>query len=222
MINLIPLEEIKERLAPAYEIVKNELEKIQSGVSKSTKVDYGRYCQIVLSKLRLILGNQERNATMRRDIAEQYYFNEENGLEHIQERYQLIIELQDDIVTNTCIPFIYDRFTILKLLQITADTYNTFISDCENGINAYNEDIANLFLDIETMILNDRNTGAENGTKNAKAVDIVNRYKKKNGGFGVQFEESTNADEKKPIMITVEEAQRKINEYGFTNLLNNK
>lgn len=216
---MLTLEEIKYGLDEIIEKIEKEKELILFSGSKNPKIDYGKYLQLLLSKLRLVLGNQEKNATMRVDVAEKYYWNEEDGLEHIQERYQLILELQDYIVCETCLPFIYDRYTIFKLLQISSNTYNMFIDDCQNGVNARNEDIANVFLDIETMLLNDRNASAENGTKNAKAIDTINRYKKHNGGFGVVSEKDDKSIGKGIIIVTPEETQRKINAYGFSNLL---
>lgn len=213
------LEEIKIQLDDTLKKVKNEIEELK--YSSKGKANEGKFVQIILSKLRKILGNPIENPIMKYADAELYYFNSEVALENMQEKYMLIIDLQDYIVEQANVAFIYDRYTIIKLLQITLNNYNEFISEIQNGINARNEDIGNLFLDIETMLLNDRNVSAENNTTNAKAIANTNRYKKENGGFGVVYESEKNA---KPTTINVisisqEETDKKLQSY-FPNLLN--
>ena len=213
------LDEIKSELELYLEQIKDELE-ILLHMPKSQRINKGEYVVRILAKLKTIIGNPKKNPTMNFGEAEKYYVYGENALEHIQERYILILELQEYIISKTTVPFIYDKFTILKLLQLSSTDYGIFMADALDYWKTTEqlEEIANVFLDIDTMLLNDRMIGAENGTHNAKAIDTGNRYKKSNGGYGVKFEEdsSTNSSTKKYIDVSPEEAQRKLaNQFGF-------
>lgn len=209
------LDEIKEKLQPTLKSINDELYRLQC-MDKPPKINEGKFSQQIMSRLKTILGNPIVNPIMRYDEAENYYFNSENSLQNIQEKYILILELQDYIISNSSIAFIYDRYIILKILQITLMTYNDFIDDCRTGVNLRNEDIANIFLDIETMLIADRNYSAETNTRNAKAIDNSNRYKRENGGYGVEYQKEEKEQKNVVINITNEEVQKKLhNQFGI-------
>lgn len=212
------LDEIKSKLEPFLKEIAKEKYNLLL-LDKPPKNIQGELAIRILSKLKTIIANPILNPIMKYDEAEKYYFNSNNSLNNIQDKYITIIELQDYIINKTGITFIYDKFIITKLLQINQDIYNKFIEDCRNGTNSYNEDVANLFIDIETMMLNDRNASAENNVRNAKAVDTTNRYSNKYGGYGV----TSVLKEQEPkgdviINITPEEAQKRLHAFGITQL----
>lgn len=214
------LEQIKDELELYLQNIKDEITTLLR-LPKAPKINKGEYVLRVLSKLKTIVGNPIKNPIMTYGEAENYYVYGDNALENLQQRYILILELQDYITSTTTLPFIYDKFTILKLLQLNNKDYNSFINDAEYSWKTAGnlEHIANIFLDIDAMLLNDRMLGAENGTHNAKAIDIGNRYKRGTGGFGVKFEESesnNSGNSKSYIDVTPEEAQKKLaNQFGF-------
>ena len=219
------LEIIKEKLEQVIEQVKWEVDRmVELSEGKNVKIPEGRYTQVISTRLKAILGNPIENPIMRYEEAEKYYYNSENGLANLQAKYCDILELQDYIVKKTTLPFVYDKYLILKILQITLNTYNLFVEDSYSSTSASDEDIRNLFADIDTMLLSDRNLSAENGTKNAKAVDTINKYKKTNGGFGIMpTNEKNNGGIREVIVITNEEAQKKLhNNFGFSKLLEEK
>ena len=207
------LEYIKKELETSLKYVESEIYRLQS-MDKPPKINENKYLQRIYSKLRVILGNPIENPIMKIDEAEQYYFNIFDGLQHIQEKYILILELQEYIVEKTDLPFVYDRYLIQRILQVTQTTYNIFIEECLNGINARDEDIANIFEDIETMIISDRNNSAELGTRNAKAVDNVNKYKRASGGFGILSEKENKNNEQIVVNMSVEEVNKKLNTFA--------
>ena len=218
----LDLDEIKEKLEPTLKGIEDELYRLMC-MDKPPKINEGKYAQQIMSKLKTILGNPIENPIMKYGEAENYYFNDENSLKHIQEKYILILELQDYIISKSNISFIYDRYIILKILQLTLNTYNSFIDDCQSGINARNEDIANIFLDIETMLIADRNYSAETNTRNAKAIDNTNRYKRENGGYGIEYQKEENKTENVVFNITNEEVQKKLhNQFGIGAIENKK
>lgn len=221
---ILTIKDIKGKLVDCIAKINAEIQGLIK-LNPKIKINDGKYIQIILSNLRYILGDLETNPIFKNSEAEDYYFGE-NGFKNIQKKYNDILELQNFIVMESGLPFVYDKFTILKLLQLTMFTYNDFLEDIQTGINARNEDVGNVFLDIELMLINDRNMSAENGTKNAKAVDTVNRYKKESGGFGVRVEKGGIEDnEKKKGYLDIfneEEAQRKLSAFGFTKLLEEK
>ena len=193
-------------------------------LTKKPIKNYGRYVQMVLSKLKLILGDLDKYPIMSYDIAMKYYFDEGIGFVNLKQKYDLILKLQDHIVMATRIPFIYDRYTIIKILQITLSSYNRIVNDCMNGaIIQNNEDVANLFCDIETMILNDRNSSAENNNANARAIDNVNKYKKESGGFGVEVQGQGKDTKVTNIIVTNEEVEKKLTtRFNFVEQANKK
>lgn len=188
-------------------------------VTKKPIKNYGRYVQVVVAKLKLILGDLDKYPIMNYDNAIIYYFNKENGYTNIKKKYELILKLQDHIVSTTRIPFIYDRYTIIKILQVTLGTYNRIVNDCLNGaIIQDNENVANVFCDIETMILNDRNSSAENNNTNARAIDNVNKYKKENGGYGVEVQGQGKEQKVTNFIISNEEVEKKLlTRFNFVN-----
>lgn len=215
------LDEIKEKLEPTLKGIEDELYRLMC-MDKPPKINEGKYAQQVMSKLKTILGNPIDNPIMKYDEAENYYFNDENALSNIQQKYIMIIELQDYIISNSGISFIYDRYIILKILQLTLNTYNSFIDDCQSGINSRNEDVANIFLDIETMLISDRNYSAETNTRNAKAIDNANRYRRENGGYGVEFQREETKEKNVVINVTNEEVQKKLHNFGIGAIENKK
>lgn len=215
------LKEIKKRLAPSLKkinefVERNSLEKLYNRNPSAT------YVQLIATKLKTILGNPIDNPIMTSDVAHRYYYGE-NGLINTQMKYCDILDLQNHIVEKTGLPFIYDKFLILKMLQITLATYNEFIDIAthENTIN--DEDIRNIFADIDTLLLSERNSSAENGLKNANAIDRFNRYQKSDGGYGIVGSEKVDNNQKNIIVITDEIAQKKLhNNFGFSKILENR
>lgn len=219
-LNLMTFENLKKELE---DYLINIRESISSEMIVTKKVNVGKFIQQVSSKLRTILCDLEKYPILKMEQAIGYYFDESRGYQRITEKYELIIKLQDYISTTAEIPFYYDRYTILKILQITLLTYNKIIEDCTNGVLEYDENVASVFLDLETMLLNDRNASAENNNANAKAIDNVNRYSKKSGGYGVRYESEDKQQNKKIIVVTNEETMKKLEtRYDFVNLANKK
>lgn len=218
------LAQIKLLLIPTFKLIVDEIEnEAMLNKKQNKKFVIGRSNQIILSKLRLILGNPIDNPIMKYAEAEDYYFHCDNALENMQKKYMDILDLQNFITESTMTPFIYDKFTILKILQITLHTYNEFLDDIENNINARNEDVGNLFLDIEAMLINDRNASAENGLKNAGAIENNNKNKRKYGGYGVTNElPKTETQGNNILVVTPEQAEQKLRAFGFSNLLDQK
>lgn len=210
-----------------FEEVKVELEptliKLQRKAYKASAKNLNEDSKLTLvvsTALKRILADPVKNPIMKINEAETYYFNPIDGLQHIQEKYMLIINLQSYITEKLYIPYIYDKYTILKIMQVTLTTYNEFISQCSTGVNARNEDIANLFVDIETMLFAERNSSAENRNKNSRAIDTVNRYSKAIGGYGATFEPIEKEDNN-VIIMSVEESQKKLAEFGYSKMLEN-
>ena len=216
------LNEIKAKLHPLLTKINDEINEIMSR-PKPPKINKGEYVVRVLAKLKTIIGNPILNPSMNCNEAELYYFYGENALHNIQNKYILILELQDYIIETANIPFIFDKFSILKLMQLTARDYNDFIEEWTNSPQCTDEQqqIINILLDLDTMMINDRMLGAENGTLNAKAIDTHNRYKRKSFGFGATFEEdgqngNGGVANSKYIDATPEEAEKKLaNQFGF-------
>lgn len=202
-------ESIKQELEETLIAIKDDATQ-ELCITKKPIKNYGKFIQQVLAKLRLILGDIDKYPIMKYDDCIEYYFNEAYGYMRIRDKYKLMIKLQNFIVEKSGLPFIFDRYTIIKILQITLTSYNKILDDCYNGFMNYNEDIRNVFIDIETMLLNDRNSSAENNNANARAIDNVNRYKKENGGFGVEIQDSTKEKKQVVINITDEETQKKL------------
>lgn len=216
------LDEIKEKLQPTLKSIEDELYRLMC-MDKPPKINEGKFSQQIMSKLKTILGNPIENPIMKYEEAENYYFNSEDSLKNIQNKYILILELQDYIISNCGISFIYDRYIILKILQLTLNTYNIFIDDCKSGVNVRNEDISNIFLDIETMLIADRNYSAETNTRNAKAIDSVNRYKRENGGYGIEYQKEEKEQKQVVINVTNEEVKKKLhNQFGIGAIENKK
>lgn len=205
------LSDIKVKLDPL-------LNKLSFEIADETKKhNLAKYNQLVMVRLREIIGNPRKNPIMSYDEAIKYYF--EKGKKNIEKKYLLIVNLQAYICTKLSFPFIYDKFLICKILQITQKTYNDIIMDSKTGINSRDETVCNVFLDIDTMLLTDRNNGAEAGILNAKAVDNVNKYEEIYGGYGVQVKKQKNVSEKKILVYTQEETEKILNNYSFSNLI---
>lgn len=209
------LKEIIKELRPTIKKIKAEIEETK----ENKKFNESKFNLIIASKLKTVLGDPIKNPIMKIDDATEYYFLSEKCIEHIQEKYMLIINLQDYITQELSIPFIYEKYTVLKILQLTLNTYNEFLDECKTGVNARNEDVANLFIDIETMLFSDRNASAENYTKNAKAIDITNRYDKKVGGYGAVFEKDNKPPQKEVLLISPEESERRLKDFNFSALM---
>ena len=179
------LKKIKEKLDPILKQQNNFIHEIFFDSDKKVPKGFdGKIIQVISMRLKNILGNPIENPIMRYDEADNFYFGD-NGLKNAQQKYNEIIELQDYIIEQTNLPFIFDKYIILKILQVTLNTYNIFIEDSMNELSSRNEDVRNIFIDLNTMLMSDRNVSAENGTNNAKAVDTINRYKQVSGGYGV-------------------------------------
>lgn len=208
------IEQIKEELEPTLQSVIADIEDYKS---QRMHFKEGKYMQIILSALKTILGKPKENPIMKYEQAIDYYFSKE-GLERVAEKYTLILQLQDYIIQRTSLPFIFDKYTVLKILQMTITTYSMILEDCYTGTNARDEDICNIFIDIDTMLLSDRNASAENGSKNAKAVDTINRYETKYGGYGVQQVNKTSNGDKKIVLISPEQTEKLLHNYSFSNI----
>lgn len=214
------LQKIYEQIDPIIIKIKDEIDRLLS-FDKPPKINDGKYLQVILSRLRLVLGNPKINPIMKYEEAIDYYFTNEKALEHTQKKYMEILELQNYIVERTALPFIYDKYTILKMLNITLNTYNEIMTDAQRSDSGRDEDICNIFIDIDTMLLNDRIASAENGTKNFKAIDAANKYKTKNGGYGVVVEKEKHEFKEESKIINAEVVQQKIAKFGFSKMLDN-
>lgn len=216
------LEEIKDKIDDFLKGIAKEKYNLML-LDKPPKNIQGELMIKIMSKLKTIVANPINNPIMKYDEAQKYYFYSNDSLKNIQDKYITIIELQDYIISQTEITFIYDRFIISKILQITQDTFNQFIEDCRSGVNSYDEDIANIFVDIETMLISDRNASAENFTRNSKAIDTTNRYETKYGGYGITSVSNKNTNNAQTIInITPEEAEKKLHTFGLSQIdLNN-
>lgn len=213
------IEKIKQELQITLEDIKKVYEENDALVKPKTLND-GKYMQMINTKLRFILGNPKTNKIMSTKEADEYYFDKKKGIQHMQTRYMLILELQQYITEETMLPFIYDRYMVCKILQVSYSTYNMYVEDAINNVNLNgNDEVGNLFLDIENMILSDRISSAENKIKDGSSIDRTNRYKKQNGGFGVTFEKDTSRDGKKEIIVSTEDAQKKLSTFGFSQIL---
>ena len=220
-------QEIEEYLIP-------KLEKINCAISDEINADpekpkaiknWGRFNNLIISDLKLILCDTIKNPIMKYENAMEYYFpkNEKEACLNIDEKYNIIIKLQNLICSTTGVPFIYDKFTILKILQVTLNTYNSILNDCYNNNIGLDEDTRNLFMEIETMLINDRNTSAENNNANSKAIDMGNRYGKEYGGYGVKIEKNKAEGNIANVIISVEETNNKLdNRYNFTSIAEKK
>ena len=209
-LDYMTFENISRELETCLETISNDIDN-EIALTKKPIKNYGRYVQMVLSKLKIVLGDLDKFPIKNYDEAIAFYFKDSIGFNNTKSKYDLILQLQDYIVSTTRIPFIYDRYTIIKILQITLPTYNRIVNDCLNGaIIQDNEDVANIFCNIETMILNDRNSSAENNNANAKAIDNVNRYKKENGGFGVEIQGQGKVTQTTTVIVSDEEVKKKL------------
>lgn len=214
------LQKIYEQIDPVIEQITKELDKLLS-MDKPPKINDGKYLQVILSRLRLVLGNPKNNPIMKYEEALDYYFNSEDALKNTQKKYIDILELQNYIVEKTTLPFIYDKYTILKMLNITLNTYNEIMMDAQRHDSGRDEDICNIFVDIDTMLLNDRIASAENGTKNFKAIDAANKYKTKNGGYGVTVEKEKFETKQESKVISTEVVEQKLGKFGFSKMIGN-
>lgn len=216
------LEKIKRKIKPALVKINEFLER-NSSEKAYNKNPSATYIQLIATKLKVILANPVDNPIMTIDSARNYYFGEENGLKNTQKKYIEILGLQDYIVEETGLPFVYDKFLILKMLQITLNTYNEFVDIATYETTINDEDIRNIFADIDTMILSERNSSAENGLKNATAVDRFNRYQRNDGGYGIVGSEKVDNQQKNIIIVTDETTQKKLyNNFGFSKMLEAK
>lgn len=213
---------IKKKIEPVLQTIANLYERDCETKNKKKGAE-SNYLQIITTRLKSILANPNDNPVMPNEVAHRYYFGEENGLKNTTEKYCLILDLQNFIVEKTNLPFIYDKFLIMKLLQINLKTYNEFmdLSINENTLN--DENIRNIFADINELLLSERNASAENGITNAKAIDTFNRYQRKDGGFGIVVDKKGESEKREIYLITDEEAQKKLNNnFGFSKMLEAK
>lgn len=213
------IEKIKQELQSTLEEIKKVYAE-NDALSKPRNLNDGKYMQMINTKLRVILGNPKSNKIMTITEADDYYYNQKKGLSRVQDKYMLILELQEFITSETMLPFTYDRYLVCKLLQITLNTYNTYIEDANNNLNKNGlEEVGNVFLDIESMLLADRILSAENRIKDSGAIDRANKYRKQNGGFGVLAEKEKENKGKEIITVTAEDAQKKLSTFGFSQIL---
>ncbi len=213
------IEKIKQELQTTLEDIKKVYEE-NDALIKPKVLNDGKYMQMINTKLRVILGNPKNNKIMTIVEADNYYYNPKKGLSRVQDKYMQILELQEFITLQTMLPFIFDRYLICKILQITLNTYNTYVEDANNNLNKNGlEEVGNVFLDIESMLLADRISSAENRIKDGNAIDRANKYRKQNGGFGVLVEKEKENKGKEVITITAEDAQKKLSTFGFSQVL---
>lgn len=171
--------------------IETEIEKFKQEVNVEEEKKFATLLQTrVNAVLKKIVCNTKDNKLMRNNEAYNYYFSNENGYEHLCEKYNLIIDLQFFLTEKINTQFVYDKFTLLKILQLPLQTYNNFVETCiQNQKSAstseYQEDIANVFLEIESLLITDRLNAAEQGNLDSKAVDNTNRYSKNIGGYGL-------------------------------------
>lgn len=219
------LKKIKEQLEEVIDKVNKKIEQfIVQAQGKIIKFPQGMLEQVISSRLKAILSNPIENPILTKQQMEDFYFGEK-GLENTQKKYVDILELQDYIIAKTALPFILDKYIVLKMLSISLNDYNMILSDAISGTNARDEQICNIFLDIENLIVSDRNSSAENGTKNVKAVDMVNRYTRDYGGFGIRAINDKEKDnvKKEIYIVSGEEVEKKLaNNFGFSKQLENK
>lgn len=211
------LKKIKQKIEPVLATIVKLRERDEELKKKTSEQ---KYLQIIATRLKTILANPNDNPTFQNEVAHRYYFNDETGLKNAKRKYCEILELQSFIIEQTNLPFIYDKFLIMKMLQLNLKTYNEImeISINENTIN--DEDIRNIFVDINDLLLSERNASAENGLKNAKAIDTFNRYQKSDGGYGIIVDKKREVKEREIVLITDEEAQKKLsNNFGFSKML---
>ena len=116
------IEKIKQELQSTLEEIKKVYEENDALVKPKTLND-GKYMQMINTKLRFILGNPKTNKIMSTKEADEYYFDKKKGIQHMQARYMLILELQQYITEETMLPFIYDRYMVCKILQISYTSY---------------------------------------------------------------------------------------------------
>lgn len=77
---------------------------------------------------------------------------------------------------------------VCKILQISYSTYNMYIDDANSNMNLNgNDEVGDLFLDIESMLLSDRISSAENKIKDGSSIDRTNRYKKQMVGLALRL-----------------------------------
>lgn len=219
------LKKIKEQLEEILDKVNAKIDYfIEAAQGKVVKFPQGLMEQVISSRLKAILSNPIENPILTKQQMEDFYFGAK-GLENTQKKYVDILELQDYIIAKTALPFILDKYIVLKMLSISLNDYNMILSDAVSGINARDEQICNIFLDIENLIVSDRNSSAENGTKNVKAVDMVNRYTRDYGGFGIRAINDKEKDnvKKEIYIVSGEEVEKKLaNNFGFSKQLENK
>lgn len=219
------LKKIKEQLEEILDKVNAKIDYfIEVAQGKVVKFPQGMMEQVISSRLKKILSNPIENPIFTKQEMEDYYFGS-NGLKNAQQKYIDILELQDFIIAKTQLPFILDKYIILKMLSLSLNDYNMILSDAISGVNARDEKICNIFLDIENLVISDRNSSAENGTRNVKAIDMVNRYTKEYGGFGIRaVNDKEKENVKKEIyIVSGEEVEKKLaNNFGFSKQLENK
>lgn len=219
------LKKIKKQLEEIIDQVNKKIDNfIILAQGKTIKFPQGMYEQVISSRLKKILSNPIENPIFSKQELEDFYFGS-NGLNNITNKYIDIMDLQDYIISKTQLPFILDKYIILKMLNLSLNDYNIILSDAVSGVNARDEKICNIFLDIENMIISDRNSSAENGTKNAKAIDKINRYKKEHGGYGIYAVDDKNKESitREIYLVSGEEVEKKLaNNFGFSKQLENK
>ena len=219
------LKKIKKQLEEIIDKVNERINYfVASAQGKTLKFPQGMFEQVISSRLKKILSNPIENPIFTKQELEDFYFGS-NGLNNITNKYIDIMDLQDYIISKTQLPFILDKYIILKMLNLSLNDYNTILSDAVSGVNARDERICNIFLDIENMIISDRNSSAENGTKNAKAIDTINRYNKEHGGYGIYAVNDKNKQNvtKEIYLVSGEEVEKKLaNNFGFSKQLENK
>ena len=73
------------------------------------------------------------------------------------------------------------------------------------------------------MLIADRNYSAETNTRNSMAIDRTNRYKRENGGYGIEYQKEDKKERDVVINITNEEVQKKLhNQFGIGAIENKK
>lgn len=155
----------------------------------NTKVDVKKYALITRQRIRRFLDNPIERPKMKVNKAFEYYVTSNTSLANLQERYIAMNDLIDYVNFEIC-PYIYDKIDILNIFQLTDTAYTQLLEDSRCGTlsgvdKESTEAIGQLLLSIDRQLLADRNMAAETGQRNAKAIDTVNRYEKKDGGHGV-------------------------------------
>lgn len=186
----------------------------------NTKIDTKKYALIVRQRIRRFLDNPVKRPKMKLKEAFDYYVESPSSLMNLQERYNEMNDLIDYINFEIC-PYIYDKIDILNIFQITSTTYSQMIEESvSETLNVEDKDtketIKQLILSIDNQLLADRNMAAETGQRNAKAIDTVNKYDKKDGGHGVIVKKEATKITNNTLIYTSDNINKSLNDrFGF-------